>query len=103
MSVDVCVITAASSLPGHAPGVPGPGEGAGPWPPALRAGPSIQKEKESGISVVLGAGAAHQPSAAQRLTALHALPRQHELTQQHWEPVAQTHAQGGAGEPSGVS
>lgn len=101
--VNMCIINAESSFLGHAPGVPGPGEGAGPWTPPLCAGPSIKKEKESGISVVFSACAANQPSTPQRLTALHALTRQHELTEQHWKPVAQTHPQVWPGKTNSVS
>lgn len=84
-------------LSGHAPGVPSPGEGAGPRPAPGVAGPSVQEEEEPGLS---GRGAprpACQPSAAQGLSALDAVPRQHELAQQRWEPVAQAFAQERAG------
>lgn len=90
---NVCIIYADYCVLGHAPGVPGLGEGAGPRTASLCAGASVKEKEESGISVLFGACTADQPPAPQRLPALHAVTRQHELTEQHGKPVAQTHAQ----------
>lgn len=87
------VLIVQCAPPGHAPRVPGPGEGARSCTPPLFPHPSVKEKEESGLSGHLCARPACKPSTTERLAALHALPRQHELTQQHRQPVAQTHTQ----------
>lgn len=78
---------------GHAPGIPSPGEGASPCTPPNFTGASVKAEKEPGLSGYFCSWTACESSTTQGLPSLNTFPRQHELTQQCWQPVTQTYAQ----------
>lgn len=77
-------LTAVCAFLGHASGVPGPWERARPCPPPLYPGSSVQEKEESG----LGAQATWKPPTTKRLTALHTLSWQYELSEQHRQSFA---------------